>query len=168
VLGELAGPAGAAVSGLVMELVDDRFTSLASPPDFQSCTRDVYATGTAFTLPVILRIATGIAGAAMALHAKGIMHGDLYAHNVLHTAEGECLLGDFGAATFYHRDEPFLLERIEARAFGCLLEELLGRIEGSSCPPALARLAARCLDPRVPERPVFGEILSVLKEIPAR
>lgn len=164
VLGELAGQAGAAASGLVMELVNESFTSLALPPDFQSCTRDVYRAGMAFPLSLVLRIARGIAGAAMALHAKGIMHGDLYAHNVLHTPEGECLLGDFGAATFYRDGEP--LERIEVRAFGCLLEELLDRMEGSPCPPELLGLSARCLDPRVPGRPAFDEIVSVLKGIP--
>jgi serine/threonine protein kinase len=96
-----------------------------------------------------LGIARGIASAAQQLHARGINHGDLYAHNILYHQDGRVLLGDFGAASFVPPGEPQLaaaLERIELRAFGCLLEELAGH-----CPPdpgvALAQLARRCLAP---------------------
>jgi hypothetical protein len=53
------------------------------------------------------------------------------------------------------------LERIELRAFGCLLEELAGH-----CPPdpgvALAQLARRCLAPDPAARPLFAEVEEVL------
>ena len=49
----------------------------------------------------ILQIAIGIASAAAYLHTQGIMHGDLYAHNIMTNARGDCLLGDFGAASSY-------------------------------------------------------------------
>ena len=163
VLGEIAGhPAGA--SGLVMELVGSDFTNLASPPNFESCTRDVYAEGTRFTAPAVIRIALGIAEAAMALHAKGIMHGDLYAHNILWNGDGGCLLGDFGAATFYRDGEP--LERIEARAFGCLLEELLERMEGGDRERAvLEDLMRQCLRDEPAARPTFAMIAGVLGDL---
>ncbi|MFC7669117.1 protein kinase [Hymenobacter humi] len=86
--------------GLVLELINPAFQNLAGPPSLASCTRDVYAPDTSFTLETALRLATGIAAAAAQLHANGILHGDLYAHNILTTEAGDALLGDFGAACF--------------------------------------------------------------------
>jgi len=59
------------------------------------------------------------------------MHGDLYAHNIMADAEGTPLLGDFGAATLYDPsyEHASLLEGIEVRAFGCLMEDLLDRLD---------------------------------------
>lgn len=127
VLGQLAGHP-AAVHGLVMALVDPGLRNLAGPPSLDSCTRDIYAADTRFDLQAAMRLALGIASAARHLHAHGLMHGDLYAHNILHGAHGAALLGDFGAASFFTpRDLPQAqaLQRLEVRAFGCLLEELL-------------------------------------------
>jgi hypothetical protein len=164
VLGRVAGhPSGA--EGLVLELIDDAFGNLAGPPSLATCTRDVYKPGTVFSLETALNIARGIAAAAGHLHAQGILHGDLYAHNILVTAEGNALLGDFGAACFFDADDAELatgLQRLEARAFGCLLEELL-----THCPAtpdtagALERLWAlqrRCGQAAVAARPLFEEI----------
>ena len=127
VLGRVAGhPDG--VSGLVMGLIDARFKNLAGPPSFDSCTRDVYASDTRLEWPELLSIAHGIASAAQHLHQRGIMHGDLYGHNILHAEGGQALIGDFGAASFYVPDGGAAavgLQRLEVRAFGCLLEELL-------------------------------------------
>ena len=109
-------------------------------------------------------ILSSIASAAAHLHRVGLMHGDLYAHNILYHQDGRVLLGDFGAASFVPPGEPQLaaaLERIELRAFGCLLEELAGH-----CPPepglALARLAGRCLLSDPAARPLFAEVEEVL------
>ena len=114
--------------GLVMPLIASNFTNLAQPPSLESCTRDVYAQGTAFSLQELISLALGIARAAEHLHACGILHGDLYAHNILHNSEGHGLLGDFGAASFLpiqDHDTSHALQRIEVRAFGILLGELL-------------------------------------------
>ena len=86
--------------GLVMSLIDPAFRNLAGPPSLASCTRDIYADDVRFTLPVALNLARGIAAVAEHLHAQGILHGDLYAHNILWDDAGDCLLGDFGAASF--------------------------------------------------------------------
>jgi hypothetical protein len=53
------------------------------------------------------------------------------------------------------------LERIEVRAFGCLLEELLARADRSADDSLgdLQELAERCLSPRPSERPLFREIV---------
>ena len=149
-------------SGLVMEWIGGGFTNLAGPPDFQSCTRDVYAEDIRFPPSVLLKIARGIAEAARALHAKGIMHGDLYAHNILRDEEGHALLGDFGAATFHGRRDR-LAEKVEVRAFGCLLEELLERWEGSKAPEELRDLVRHCMDPEVARRPGFPGITTLLR-----
>jgi hypothetical protein len=158
VLGELAGhPAGS--PGLVMDLVGPEFTSLAGPPSLESCSRDIYPTDARFSLAVVRKIARGMAAAAAALHAKGLMHGDFYAHNVLWSADGDCRLGDFGAASFYPPGEP-AYERLEVLAFGRMLGELLDRCDESASD--WEALAARCQSPRVAERPLFGEIVAAI------
>lgn len=166
VIGRVRGhPDG--VHGLVMELVDPALTNLAGPPSFATCTRDVYADDVRFEPAAALRIARGIASVARHLHARGIMHGDLYAHNILHGDEQPALLGDFGAASLYDaRDarRAALFERLEVRAFGYLLGELLERCEprGWAGAPALDALAAACLNEDVDARPSFAEIVDAL------
>jgi hypothetical protein len=116
--------------GLVFSFIPPHYKNLGQPPDFDTCTRDTYSASASFSLPVILRITKGIASAATHLHALGIMHGDLYAHNILVDETGHSLLGDFGAASFYDKNDVVIgqsLERLEVRAFGCLLEDMLDR-----------------------------------------
>ncbi len=137
---------------LVMDLIGPEFTTLAGPPSFETCTRDVYAPGTQMTADAAHRIACGIASAARHLHGRGIMHGDLYAHNILHNVAGEALIGDFGAASFYAGERPDL-QRLEVRAFGCLLEEL------AVWDTTLSPLAEACLGSN---RPLFADIEAAL------
>lgn len=158
--------------GLIMSLVDSSFRNLAGPPSLDSCTRDIYASDTKFTLDAVLSIAYGIASASQQLHSKGIMHGDLYAHNVMHNGGGDCLLGDFGAASFFSlQDQPraLALQRIEVRAFGCLLQELLERREAENGQmnsiKSPLELQANCMQPNSAARPLFSEILQILGEL---
>jgi hypothetical protein len=159
------------ISGLVMALIGLEFSNLARPPSFESCTRDIYSSDTRFDLPVVLQIAYGIASAAQHLHKQGIMHGDLYGHNILHCGQGRALLGDFGAASFYATDEIVIaegLERLEVRAFGCLLEELIDRCNPSTeslgVLNLLSDLKAACLSDESEYRPFFDEITERLIE----
>jgi hypothetical protein len=143
ILGHVEGhPDGA--HGLVMSLISPAFHNLAGPPSLDSCTRDIYADDKRFELAAALHIARGIASAAAQLHAHGILHGDLYGHNILHDEHGNTLLGDFGAASFYDPAGPqaAALQTLEVRAFGNLLEELLDRSD--STPAALRELQAAC------------------------
>jgi hypothetical protein len=105
-------------------------------------------------------MASGIASACRHLHARGINHGDLYAHNILWEETGESLLGDFGAAAFYPDEETGqVLQRIEVRAFGILLGELLACCEGDEGETAALReLQTRCVQGDVASRPGFAEI----------
>lgn len=173
VLGRLEG-AEQVGEGLVMALIDQAFESLAGPPSLASCTRDIYPDGAAFTVDAVLRIATGIAAAAAHLHGRGILHGDLYAHNILHAGEGRALLGDFGAASFFAPEDErtaSALQRIEVRAFACLLDELVARCEVPCLNglklQALASLQRRCADPLPSSRPLFAEVEAELARIAA-
>lgn len=164
VLGPLADHPSSA-PGLVMALIDPGFRTLAGPPSLDSCTRDCYAPETRFDVATAIRIALAIACAARHLHAQGLMHGDLYAHNILHNETGNALLGDFGAASFFIQDDQpqvQALQRLEVRAFACLLEELLARCtppaEARHAWEALAALKTTCLQEATHARPLFGEI----------
>ncbi|WP_421191991.1 leucine-rich repeat-containing protein kinase family protein [Aeromonas enteropelogenes] len=172
VVGRVADhPSG--IPALVMGLIDPVFTNLAGPPSLESCTRDIYAADLRFTLPGMMALLRGIASVARHLHGIGIMHGDLYGHNMLYAA-GPCgevrvLLSDFGAASFYDgadQTRAFGLERLEVRAFGCLLEELLARCEADEAGLAsLHRLKAACLAELPETRPDFAHICTVLDEV---
>jgi hypothetical protein len=156
-----------ACSGLVMQLIAPSFTNLAGPPSLDSCTRDRYPPDLRFSLRIALGLATGIASVTAHLHSHGMTHGDLYGHNILWDAEGDCLLGDFGAASFHptpHQGKA--LERIESRAFGILLGELLERCD-SQAPMMneLHELQARCIQPDVASRPDLEEITQRLKAL---
>ncbi|WP_429089848.1 leucine-rich repeat-containing protein kinase family protein [Aeromonas veronii] len=165
VMGKVADhPSG--IPALVMELIDPAFANLAGPPSLDSCTRDVYPEGLHLSVPDALAIAHGIASVAGHLHRAGIMHGDLYGHNILFArgpdAPARALLGDFGAASLYdrcNRERAVGLERLEVRAFGCLLEELLAHCDtqGSQL-DGLHQLKAACLSQLPAERPDFAYI----------
>jgi Protein tyrosine and serine/threonine kinase/Leucine rich repeat len=161
-------------SGLILSLIPPDYQNLGNPPSLDSCTRDTYAVNTSFSIETVLRIAIGIASAAAHLHAQGIMHGDLYAHNILVNASGHPLLGDFGAASSYDLSDKIAgaaLERLEVRAFGCLLEDLLDRAQVPSAEvdkltfDRLNKLQQDCLQPISAARPLFIEIDRTLAEI---
>lgn len=154
--------------GLVMELIAPRFLNLAGPPSLESCTRDVYDPAVRLTLPTLLRVAEGIASVTAHLHAQGITHGDLYAHNILWQDDGRCLLGDFGAASFHPAPpQGAALERIETRAFGILLGELLVRCDAQlgdkGVLEQLLRLQGRCTQVDAAQRPPMGEVHAALR-----
>ncbi|MGY2271242.1 MULTISPECIES: protein kinase [Pseudomonas] len=151
-------------AALVMDLIDPSYRNLAALPSLASCTRDIYEPATRFSLEVALRMARGIASVAAHLHRHGITHGDLYGHNILWNAAGDCLLGDFGAASFHATAdsvETRALQRIEVRAFGILLGELLERVE-DQVSDGLVALQIRCCQPDVLARPGFDEITQTL------
>jgi serine/threonine protein kinase len=155
----------AQIQGLVMPLIKPSFTPLAGPPSLDSCTRDVYAPDTRFSVTPLLQLVRGVACAAQHLHQRGILHGDLYAHNLLHNGQGEVLLGDFGAASLFDpqdTDRAHALMRIELRALGCLLQELLTRCDGLHAQPrveaVLQQLVKRCLNEDVGQRPLWSSI----------
>ena len=76
----------------------------------------------------------GVASAVAHLHARGVVHGDLYAHNTMVDGQGDALLGDFGAAAVYDPARSPLaarLQRLEVRALGLLVQELVHLVQMS-------------------------------------
>jgi len=132
------------------------------------CSRDVYSAELRLSLRAVLRVARGIASAAAHLHARGILHGDLYAHNVPWDGrEGEAGLGDFGAASFLPLGkEARLWQQTEIRAWGLLLDELLER-----CSPApaarsqLHELVRACVQPDTMSRPIMADVAHSVKHL---
>lgn len=145
---------------LVMPLINSKLRNLADPPSLNTCTRDVYPDGQQFDGAALFTITKGIASAAAHLHARGIMHGDLYAHNILSCDKGISVLGDFGAASLFAPDSKLApsLQRLEVRAFGILLAELLERCDTDL--PALREIVQQCVQPTPMARPGFSQILS--------
>jgi len=79
------------------------------------------------------------------------------------------LLGDFGAASFHATADTLetkALQRIEVRAFGVLLGELLARVDTPFNDQALVALQKRCCQPDVLARPGFEEIETLLQALP--
>jgi hypothetical protein len=157
---------------LVMPLIAPEFGNLAGPPSLESCTRDVYAHDKRLSWSSTLRMARGMASATQHLHTRGILHGDLYAHNILHTAEGDALLSDFGAAAFFDVNDAALaqgLEKLEVRALGCLLEELAVQCDATHAEAdqrqALAELAQRFLHDTPAQRPSLAQISAELEAL---
>ena len=173
VLGKLTdNPEGKA--GLVFSFIPPDYKNLGEPPDLDTCTRDTYPTNPTFSLAVILCIAQGIAAAAAHLHDRGVMHGDLYAHNILVNETGASLLGDFGAASFYDSTDHAIgqaMERLEVRAFGCLLEDLLDHcaLENATVQQEtfdrLRTLQQDCMTSTPSLRPLFSGICDRLETL---
>ena len=158
---------------------------LGNPPSFDTCTRDTFVEGVQFSYERIFHILLSIASACTHLHAStqcntsGIMHGDLYAHNILvHQSTGHTLLTDFGAASFKPSnssnttttsptttctptttsEESLRLELLEVRAFGCLIEDLWQRADPNTLPVLGTRSDVK-------ESPISTQDLAELKSV---
>jgi len=157
-------------SGLIMELISPDFINLGNPPSMESCTRDVFDEHCVFNGDDLLKIAKSIASVSAQLHRKGINHGDLYAHNILVNKTATSILGDFGAASSYDVNSVIApnIERIEVRAFGCLLEDVLGLVSENELSNHLRNkweeLIAGCTIPEVKSRRCFSEITVALNK----
>ena len=159
--------------GLVMRLIGKEFSVLAGPPSLHTCTRDIYPDGISLSVDHALQMTAQIASLGAHLHRQGVLHGDLYAHNILHDRAGRLLMGDFGAASLMHGLDTALKEKlgkIEARAVGCLIEELfvLARAHPQSDSShdklhMLDQWRDRCLRPSLDERPALEQLAQALK-----
>lgn len=155
----------------VLELCEG-MQALGKPPSFDTVTRDVYPPGALpqLTPPQAAVLARAVASACAHLHAHGVAHGDVYAHNVMVDAaalgpgaargslralrEGRVKLGDLGAAYVYDPAAPHaaLVQRTEVRAWACLCGELAalagaggaGDAGGEAVLAGLRALAAPC------------------------
>ena len=157
--------------GLVLELIPNDYSNLGLPPSFISCTRDTFKDDAEFSLQTILTTIKGVSSAAKHLHERYIMHGDLYAHNILIDTNANPLLGDFGAATIYDEKnkQTMLFEKLDVRAFGCLLDDMLQRVVRDEIADAkhviLSKLRDDCMQEEITLRPSFEEIEKRLLEL---
>lgn len=116
--------------GLVMSLLAPDLQILANPPSFETCSRDVYPQTTSLTEVEALHILRGVAEALRHLHQCGLMHGDVYAHNILWSPQ-RVVLSDLGAASFLPDHQPALaskLKQLDIKAFQILLQELAEQV----------------------------------------
>lgn len=101
---------------------------LAGPPSLRSCTRDVYAPGLHLSPGTAQHLLAQIHSAVHQLHSRGVLHGDLYAHNILwNPGSGAAVLSDLGAALLTARlpaAQVQALQHIERRALHILRDEL--------------------------------------------
>ena len=155
--------------GIVMPLIPAEFSILGGPPSFESVTRDTFEAGRSFRLSVILCILKGICDVCRHLHSRGISHGDIYAHNILVNSVGKPYLCDFGASTTYDRSNKVLsasLESFEVRAFGCLVEDLLDRMDTTEDVAVFVGEKRDC--PNLPVIPARDRTVQSLRSIQSR
>ncbi|MFU2508528.1 leucine-rich repeat-containing protein kinase family protein [Pseudoalteromonas sp. ASV78] len=145
--------------GLVMELINKDYQNLGLPPSLATCTRDTFAEHTQFTAQAIKHIAKQMLSTLAHLHANNVSHGDVYAHNTMINNAYTVLFGDFGAATNldsltdYQRLQ---MQRIEVRAIGCLIDDLLSVCaDDTSDKTQLITLARQCMNADMAQRPSF-------------
>lgn len=126
----LAAVTGAPEGRLAMALplLGPQMQALAGPPSFESCTRDVYAPGLRISADIAQRLTQCIRAAVGHLHQRGLLHGDLYAHNTLcDLRSGEAVLSDMGAAAMLHNlpvEQQSALQKMELRALRLLEAEI--------------------------------------------
>ncbi|KQT58601.1 protein kinase [Methylobacterium sp. Leaf456] len=157
--------------GLLMPLLPSDWRVLAGPPSLESCSRDVYDPALRLAPDVALQIARDVARGAAHLHASGLLHGDLYAHNTLWDGTaGEAVLSDFGAASRLPPGAASAAwQRIETRAFGLLLGELFDCC--ASEPEDIARLRdleRACVQADAAARPLMAEVVDTLSGLTDR
>jgi len=150
---------------LMLELIPSSFFNLGLPPTLQTCSRDVYPEGFTLSLTQGIKILKDMADAALHMHERGIMHGDFYAHNIMIDKEANSILGDFGGASYFEPRKVEIrnaLERLEVRAFGCLVEEMLLLSQNDRSDhqrrEQLEGLRDDCLNEKNEQRPLFDTV----------
>lgn len=157
---------------LILELIPSSFKNLGLPPSLESCTRDTYPSDFKLFIKDSLKILKEMANAAFHMHERGIMHGDFYAHNIMIDKNYNSILGDFGAASYYKVKDKNIhddLEKIEVRAFGCLIHELISLckedLSNKETRDYLIKLQNKCKNEVIEKRPLFKEILKILNNL---
>ncbi|MGY5797493.1 protein kinase [Rheinheimera faecalis] len=157
--------------GLVMELVPASFSVLGQPPSFDTCTRDTFTQGQNLTLLKLKQLAQQVVNVMAHLHQKQIVHGDLYAHNMLVNEDQQLYLGDFGAATALNalpKQQQQLFCALEVRAFGYWLldmQSLLSVDESAEFEQRFAAMVQLSMQQKVSSRPGFQQLQVLLTEL---
>ena len=153
---------------LVLPLLPKSWEILANPPDFFSCTRDIYEPEFRIEPEKALEILRCITRAMVHLHSNAILHGDLYAHNILwDISEGQAVLSDFGAACVVPENADIDgWTKIEVRALGLLIEELASHFKSeNNLVIKLKEISVACIQANCSWRPQMREILDFISEL---
>lgn len=119
---------------LIMSLIPAHFKNLGLPPTLKTCTRDTFPEGFNLSINLITEIINQMESLFEHIHSAHVSHGDLYAHNILFDEQGNIIFGDFGAASCYQHlktEQQQLIKKIERRALGHLIEDLLSICNGT-------------------------------------
>lgn len=167
---------------LAMALIPKDFRSLGFPPSFDTITRDTFAADFQLSAPRVYLLAQQLASVLTQLHERQIMHGDLYAHNVLMNGQDQLYLGDFGAASALDALPLWQQQQskaLEIRAFGYFLADLLAAVPAypaTEIPElqaeqqlysALQQLCQQCLAAEFAQRPLASELDQQLQQLAA-
>ncbi|MGL5359369.1 MAG: protein kinase, partial [Shewanella sp.] len=156
--------------GLVMALIPSSFKNLGLPPSLVSCTRDTFSPDTALAIDELTYITLQLADVMAHMHRQQVSHGDIYAHNMMVNPQMALLFGDFGAASDLRHlscAARLNIEKLEVRALGCVIDDLLPFVTPSANADKMLQLQAirdRCLLADVAARPRFAEVKSALQE----
>jgi tRNA A-37 threonylcarbamoyl transferase component Bud32 len=167
-------------NGVIMERIpvgpDGEFPQdLALPPTIKEITADrwIETTSTSssrrYDSTFIWNAVTDVISAVSFLHEEvGVAHGDLYAHNMKVDHSGHLWLLDFGASWTKGSALNASAEKLEVRAVGILLNELLHQQvdgdtqKGKKLRQFLQSLAESCLNEDVDQRPSLYHIRTKL------
>jgi len=155
---------------LILEYLPDH-KELGGIPSLDNLTRSTYDPSTVFSMEETLLIARSVAAACGHIHECGIAHGDINARNVVWDRSSDpdirssVKLTDFGCG-FHYVNIP-QLERIEVRAYGCLLEELLQRTTTTSLFDLgkWKAIVQECMQEEVMARPNFVDIVMQIEAL---
>ena len=168
-------PPSAPALGMVLEYLPNA-RPLGGPPTFSTVTRDnpvlsveKHGFNASGGRAHVEAVARSVCSALRYLHEeRGIVHGDVYAHNILVSDDGVgggvvVKLGDLGAAARYPRGGRNEVEKCEVRCFGWLIADMLGWVdqageEGDAEYAQMRQLVARCTARDVDAVPTFGDV----------
>lgn len=152
--------------GLAMELIDPSYANLGLPPSLETCTRDTFKDDCHYSTATIYAIAKQLVSTVAHLHQHTLSHGDIYAHNIMINENDEIVFGDFGAATNlvtlsnYQQQQ---MQRIEVRAIGCLIDDLLSTCNEQSAEVIhLQHIAKQCMNEDIAQRPTLKSLADCL------
>jgi hypothetical protein len=153
--------------GVIMEPLPSNLDDFALPPTIVEITADRWDTNVIFTASFVMNALWDAVAALSFLHRNGISHGDFYAHNIkIDRSTGRLYLLDFGASFF---KGPFSnqAEKLEVRAFGVLVGELLLLLDPSESQlrSKLGNLRDQCINVDVSARPNFTSIQSMMDDL---
>jgi hypothetical protein len=151
--------------GVIMEPLPSNLDDFALPPTIVEVTADRWDTNrTLLTASFVKNSLQDALTALSFLHSHGISHGDFYAHNIkVDRGTGRLYLLDFGAS-FFKGIFGKEAEKLEVRAYGVLIGELLLLLDPAETQlkSKLMTLRDQCMNVDVSKRPTFSSMISII------